>query len=96
MDAKADNIKIAAIMSVAGPKVEEVYETTRTEKTKTYKDVKDLLDAYFDPCKDPVFSTVKFLQMAHSRNELLNSSCKDFEPPLLLETSATLKRLGHK
>ena len=47
LSGKSDAIKVAAILSVAGPKVEEVYETNKTTATKTYKDATDLLDSYF-------------------------------------------------
>ncbi|RMZ99859.1 Retrovirus-related Pol poly from transposon [Brachionus plicatilis] len=62
-------IKIAAILSVSGPRVEEVYETNKTAATKTYKDATNLLDNFFSPKKDTIFSTVIFRQMAQLKGE---------------------------
>ena len=53
--AKSDTKIIAKILSVAGPRVEEVDETNITDATKTFKDATTLLDTYFGPKKDTVF-----------------------------------------
>ncbi|RNA09483.1 Retrovirus-related Pol poly from transposon [Brachionus plicatilis] len=66
---KLDAIKIAAILSVAGPRVEEVYETNKTAATKTYKDAINLLDNFFGPKKDTIFSTAIFRQIAQLKGE---------------------------
>ena len=69
LSAKSDTIKIATILSVTGPRVEEVYETNKTDATKTFKDATALLDTYLSPKKDTVFSTVKFRQLAQLKSE---------------------------